>query len=189
MLKAAVICCAATALAFPAVTSGAGGVYVFDGGTKAERETVNAALLASGFDWSVLPGPIRVHIASGTPSRSVPHEVWLDSQLLDAGTFSWGVVQHEFAHQVDYLLFDDATRAALLKQLGGQDWCYSVGGLPHDEYGCERFASTLAWSYWQSRANCMRPASRGDEAAAMSPKAFRALVGSLVRKAEQRRSG
>jgi hypothetical protein len=179
MLKAAVLCCVA-ALAYPSVMSGAGGGYVIDGGTKVERQTVAEALAASTFDWSVVPGPIQIHIVRGAVSRSVPHQIWLDADLLDSGTFSWGVVQHEYAHQVDYLLFDDATRAELLKRLGGQDWCYAVAGLAHDEYGCERFASTLAWAFWPSRENCMRPSSRNDESAAMEPKKFRALVDGLV---------
>jgi hypothetical protein len=186
VLKPAVALCATAFLAFPAVTSGAGGDYVLDGGTKAQRQTVTAALAASSFDWSVVPGPITIHIVRGQPSRSIPHEIWLDANLLDAGTFAWGVVQHEYAHQVDYLLFDDATRANLLKRLGGRDWCYSVPDLPHNAYGCERFASTLAWSFWQSPDNCMRPAAHRDESSAMQPKKFRALVDGLARKMARR---
>ena len=105
---------AATCLAFPAATAGAGaGGYTFDGGTKQQRGTVIAALEASSFDWSVVPGPIAIHIVEGEPSRSIPHEIWLDADLLDAGEFAWGVVQHEYAHQVDYLLFDEIQRALL----------------------------------------------------------------------------
>ena len=177
---------AAACLAFPATTSGAGASYTFDGGTKKDRETVVAALEASSFDWTVLPGPIAIHIVHGEPSRSVPHELWLDADLLDSGEFAWGVVQHEYAHQVDYLLFDDARRAQLLRELGGRDWCYTVPGLAHDQYGCERFASTFAWSFWPSRENSMRPTHRRDESAAMAPAKFRALVSSLTRRATQR---
>jgi hypothetical protein len=81
---------------------------------------------------------------------------------------------------VDYLLLDDAERAVLLQQLGGRDWCYGVPGLAHDQYGCERFASTLAWSFWPSPENSMRPTRRGDESAAMAPAKFRALVSRLT---------
>lgn len=176
---------AAACLALPATTAGAGGgagaTYAFDGGTKKERETVVAALRASSFDWSMIPGPVAIHIVEGEPSRSIPREIWLDADLLDAGEFAWGVVQHEYAHQVDYLLFDDAKRALLLKQLGGRDWCYGKPGLAHDQYGCERFASTLAWSYWPSPENSMRPTGRRDESAAMAPAKFRALVARLTR--------
>jgi hypothetical protein len=173
---------AAACLAFPAATAGAGGArdYRFDGGTKQERETVVAALRASSFDWSVVPGPIAIHIVDGEPSRSIPGEIWLDADLLDAGEFAWGVVQHEYAHQVDYLLFDEAQRALLLKRLGGRDWCYGTPGLAHDQYGCERFASTLAWSFWPSPENSMRPTGRRDESAAMAPAKFRALVWAVL---------
>jgi len=171
---------AAACLASPATTAGAGGSYRFDGGTKKERETVVAALRASSFDWSVVPGPIVIHIVDGEPSRSIPHEIWLDGDLLDAGEFAWGVVQHEYAHQVDYLLFDANQRALLLKRLGGRDWCHGTPGLAHDQYGCERFASTLAWSFWPSAQNSMRPTGRRDESAAMAPAKFRALVSRLT---------
>ena len=181
MLHRLAVLTAAACLAFPATTAGAGGSYTFEGGTKKERETVGAAPRASSFDWSVIPGPIAIHIVEGEPSRSIPHEIWLDADLLDAGEFAWGVVQHEFAHQVDYLLFGEAQRALLLKRLGGRDWCYGTPGLPHDQYGCERFASTLAWSFWPSPENSMRPAGRRDESAAMAPAKFRALVSRLTR--------
>jgi len=62
-------------LAFPAATSGAVGGYAFAGGTKQERETVVAALEASSFNWTLLPGPIAIHIVRGEPSRSLPREV------------------------------------------------------------------------------------------------------------------
>jgi hypothetical protein len=81
---------------------------------------------------------------------------------------------------VDYLLLDDAGRAQLLQQLGGRDWCYGVPGLAHHQYGCERFASTFAWSFWPSPQNSMRPLRRGDESAAMAPAKFRALVTRLT---------
>ena len=180
-LLATVVC-----LAFPATTAGAGKSLTFDGGTKKERETVVAALEASSFDWTVLPGPITIHVVRGEPSRSLPHEIWLDRDLLDSGEFAWGVVQHEFAHQIDYLLFNDAQRALLLHELGGRDWCYSVPGLAHDQYGCERFASTLAWSFWPSQENSMRPTHRGDESGAMAPRKFRALVEQLTSRTMQR---
>jgi hypothetical protein len=182
-LRRLVVLIAAASLALPAATAGAGGAapsYTFDGGTRKERETVVAALRASSFDWSVVPGPIEIHIVDGEPSRSIPREIWLDGDLLNAGEFAWGVLQHEYAHQVDYLLFDDAERALLMTRLGGRDWCYGTPGLAHDQYGCERFASTFAWAYWPSRENSMRPTGRGDESAAMAPAKFRALVARLT---------
>jgi hypothetical protein len=171
---------AAACLVYPAATAGAVGAYAFDGGTKKQRETVIAALDASSFDWSSLRVPITTHIVRGGPSQAIPREIWLDADLLDSGEFAWGAVQHEFAHQVDYLLLDDAQRALLLQRLGGRDWCYAVAGLPHDEYGCERFASTFAWSFWPSKENSMRPTHRGDESAAMAPAQFRLLITRLL---------
>ena len=156
------------------------GGYLFDGGSRAERETVTSALNASMFDWSRVPGPITIHIVRGGPSRAIPHEIWLDANLLDAGQFSWGTVQHEYAHQVDFLLLDDEQRATLLRELGGKDWCYGVPGLRHEQYGCERFASTLAWSYWRSPNNALKPAAPQDESGAMAPAKFRKLVSALV---------
>ncbi len=55
-----------------------------------------AALAASAFDWSLLPGTIVVHIGNVGCSFALPGEVWLDAGLLDAGRFAWAVVQHEF---------------------------------------------------------------------------------------------
>jgi hypothetical protein len=101
--------------------------------------------------------------------------------LLDSGAFSWGVVQHEYAHQVDFFLLDDAARAKLDSALGATTWCYGDAPvLQHSQYGCERFASTLAWSYWQSSLNSMSPSDVGPESAAMKPAAFRALLAGIL---------
>jgi hypothetical protein len=89
-------------------------------------------------------------------------------------------VQDEYAHQIDYFLLDDAKRARLNWELGGRDWCYGVKNLPHSQYGCERFASTLVWSYWQSRDNAYRPDAWDDESAAMAPAPFRALLSAML---------
>jgi len=180
VLRGAAALAATVALAVPPATAGARDSHVFDGGTLAERQVVVSALEASAFDWGFVPGPITIHIVRGEPSRSIPHEIWLDADLLDAGRFAWGVVQHEYAHQVDYLLLDDAERATLLTRLRGRDWCHGVPGLAHSDYGCERFASTLAWSYWPSPDNSMRPAGPHDESAAMAPGRFRALMTRLI---------
>jgi hypothetical protein len=152
----------------------------FAGGTAREQATVRSALAASSFDWSLIPHAVTVHIGTYGDSFSTPGEVFLDAQVLDAGTFSWGVVQHEFGHQVDFFLLDDAKRATLLRALGGEDWCYGVQGLAHSDYGCERFASELAWAYWQSPDNSMQPADCGGESAGMPVAQFRALLAELI---------
>jgi hypothetical protein len=154
----------------------AGGRYTFAGGTVKEQATVRAALDASSFDWNVLPSPTVVHIAPIGGSYSEAGHVHLDSALLDSGRFSWGVVQHEFAHQVDFLLFDDARRATFNAALGGSDWCYGVAGLTHSAYGCERFASELAWAYWPSADNSMSPAATHRESAGMPVEQFRSML-------------
>lgn len=145
-----------------------------------EQDTVKAALNASAFNWSLVPKQIVVHIAPSISSEAVVGEIWLDSNLLAAGIFSWGVVQHEYAHQVDFFLLDDTKREALNTALGGSDWCYSVAGLAHAQYGCERFASTLAWAYWPRPQNSMRPSGAKDESAAMNPAKFRQLMGLMI---------
>jgi hypothetical protein len=152
----------------------------FAGGTAREQATVRSALGASSFDWSVLPRTITVHIGAIGGSYAEAGHVYLDDSLLDSGRFSWGVVQHEFAHQVDFLLFDDTDRAILASQLGGGDWCYSAAGLDHVDYGCERFASELAWAYWQSPDNTMSPAATNGESGALPVARFRALVAQLL---------
>jgi hypothetical protein len=179
----AAACTAATLAAFllPAAAHAAGGRYVIDGGTQGERRAVVAALNASSFDWDAVEVKVDIHIVRGLDSYSTPGAIWLDADLLDAGTFAWGVVQHEYAHQVDYLRFDDSIRARFMRLLGASQWCYGAAPLlAHAAYGCERFASTLAWAYWPSPDNCMKPSSPIDESAAMSPRRFRAALDAVL---------
>lgn len=159
----------------------AGGNYKIVGGSAKEQRQVQAALDASTFDWSVVPRQVTIHIRPGVDSHAVPGQIYLDRDLLAAGIFSWAVVQDEYAHQVDFLLFDESVRSHLNSALGGRAWCHGQApGLPHAAYGCERFASTLVWAYWPSKHNAYKPRSGRDEAASMSPARFRALVESLV---------
>jgi hypothetical protein len=169
------------ALTVPASAHAVGGQYAFRGGTAWERTQVRRALDVSSFDWNVIPGRITIHLARGVDSRSEPGNVWIDRDLLRAGSFAWAVVQDEYAHQIDYALFDDVTRARLTAALGGKAWCGShAPGLRHSDYGCERFTSTFVWAYWPSKLNAYRPESRADEAAAMPARSFRRLVDSLL---------
>src|SRR4051794_14801446 len=100
----------------------AGGRYVLDGGTRAQQGQVVSALNASSFDWSLVPGPVVIHIGRSEPPRAVVGQIWLDAGLLDSGRFSWGVVQHEYAHQVDFALLTDPMRAQLHGLLQGRSW-------------------------------------------------------------------
>src|SRR5690349_17813247 len=87
--------------AFAQSALAAGGSYSFAGGTRAEQATVRSALQASSFDWGLLPQAVVVHIGSYGDSYSTYGNVFVDASLLDSGRFAWGVVQHEFGHQVD----------------------------------------------------------------------------------------
>ena len=163
-----------------------GGTYSFVGGTADERAQVRQALNASSFDWNTVPARITITIAPGIASKASPGQIWLDSRLIDMGTFAWASIQHEYAHQVDFLLFHDRIRAALLVLLGGKEWCANGGPIiDHASYGCERFASTLAWTYWQSPDNSLRPRSPSDESAAMQPALFKGLLGLVQRQRDR----
>jgi hypothetical protein len=157
-----------------------GGSFNLIGGTPAQQATVHAAINASSFDWGLLPQTINIHIGAVGDSYSTYGDIYVDASLLNAGRWAWGVVQHELGHQVDFFLFDDAKRATMLHLLGGKDWCYSIQGLTHTDHGCERFASELAWAYWPSLDNSMRPTSPGDEAGFMPVADFRATLASLL---------
>ena len=161
-------------LALPSVATAGGGRYTFVGGTPRERTTVVRALQASRFEWQLLP-TITIRIARGVLSQATPGEIWLDAALIDAGSFAWGVVQHEYAHQVDFFLLTAPARALLLRRLGGSTWC-DARPAQRGQLGCERFASTLAWAYWPSTANCMGP----PQGRAFDPASFRRLMSRLL---------
>jgi hypothetical protein len=174
---------AAVAVSFLAPAGNAfarGGDYVFDGGTPAEQAQVVAALDASSFDWSLVPQQITIHIVRGHTSEATPGDIWIDENLLSAKRWAWATIQHEYAHQVDYFVLTPADRVALNAAFGTTDWCYGVLDLPHSDYGCERFASEIAWAYWPSRFNSLRPSSPHDEAGAVAPAQFRALLGRML---------
>jgi hypothetical protein len=142
---------------------------------------VKAALNASSFDWNVVPGTIVITIGKGVSPHATPGQIWLDAGLLDTGRFSWGVVQHEYAHQVDFGLLTDSMRATLSPQLQTTAWWGSI--TDHAQLGCERFADQLTWAYWPSPDNVMRPSSSSDEGGHMPAAAFRAALGSLIKPA------
>jgi hypothetical protein len=175
----AVVACA---LWCPATAPASVGPVVFDGGSPAEQTQVINALQASSFDWRVLPEPITVHVGSfAAGGFATPGAVFLDSGLLDSGEFSWGTVQHEFAHEVDFLLLHKEDHTELEAALHAKDWCYEVPGLSHADQGCERFASELSWAYWPSSENAMSPSDiGGGESTGMPPAAFRALLAELL---------
>lgn len=168
-----------SALLLAGNASAGGGNYAFSGGTPAEQATVKKALEASSFPWDLVPKRIEIRIGKGNPSAAWRGTISLDSDLLHAGRFSWGTIQHEYGHQVDYFLLDEAKRTRLFPLLGGKCWRQTCAAR-HDELTSERFASTLAWSYWPNGANTMKPEGPRDESAAMKPGAFRALLAQVL---------
>jgi hypothetical protein len=170
---------AAGALLFSVADAHArGGNYVFEGGSEAARQQVRAALDASEFDWSRVRGTITISISPCGCAGATPGSIILDEDTLVSSPFgaryAWGIVQHEYAHQVAYLLLDERAVQDARAALGGEDWCYETPGLAHDEHACERFAATFAWTYWPSADNNQR------SEAVMSAKAFRTLMSRLL---------
>lgn len=175
-----ILALALTALAPPGSAVAGGGNYGFDGAAPAERSTVRAALNASAFNWSIVPEHVTIHVGRYGVSHSAPGDIWLDRGLLRAGRFSWATVMDEYAHQIDYHVLDEPSRAVLQAKLGTNAWCYELAGLSHGANGCERFASMVAWAYWPSKENSYRPDSPTDESASMQPAEFRTLLATLV---------
>jgi hypothetical protein len=188
-MRFALVCAAAVGAAAPVLASASvtdEEPIRFVGGTSAARAQVVRALEASDFEWGRVRDDVTVHIGRFETSAT-PGHVWLDEDLLRAGRFSWGVILHEYAHQVDFLLLDDSDRRVLAAELGGERWCLGADDLPHGSYTCERLASTLAWSYWPSPANVMRPSGPRDESAAMARRAFRRLLDRVLRRRRRAR--
>ncbi|MGZ4257593.1 MAG: hypothetical protein ACXVRE_07515 [Gaiellaceae bacterium] len=148
------------------------------GGTARERATVRAALAASSFDWGRLPGHVTSRIGAAGCCHASPGEIWLDRALLAHGRDSWGVIQHEYAHEADFFLLDARARTRLDHLLGGKTW-WPNGRWRHDQYGAERFASTLAWSFWPSPHNTLIRYAHA-EATAMPAARFRRVVNGLL---------
>jgi hypothetical protein len=169
-------------LGFAGVAHAGGGNYVFDGGTPRQQQQVRSALEASSFNWSLVTQQITIKIAPIGSDYSLPGQIFLDSDLLNSpGDYSWGVVQNEYANQVDFFLLPQQAQATFNGALGGAAWCYGdQPGLNMTHYGCERFASTLAWAYWQSPDNCIRPSASGGISGGMAPAAFKALLTSTL---------
>jgi len=163
------------AMLLPPAGRATGGRYAFAGGTPREQVEVTRALDASRFDWSVVPVSITIHITRLATSYATPGEIWLDTDLLAAGRMAWGVVQHEYAHQVDFFVLTPSSRALLEKQLGGTTWS-SNAAVRRNQLGCELFASAVAWSYWPVRDNIMRFAAPRD----LSALRFRGVVQRLL---------
>lgn len=171
------------ALAVAPSALASGGNYVFEGGTHAQQADVHGALDASSFNWSLVPGPVAIHIGRNVSSHAAPGAIWLDAELLDSGRFAWGVVQHEYAHEVDFALLTEPMRTDLHTLLGGSSWW---GGEGHAQLDCERFADALSWAYWPSPDNVMRPQDAAGEGGQVASAAFRAAISGLLGQAPVR---
>ena len=163
-----------------------GGHYRIEGGTAYERQQVVQALNVSAFNWSVVPWTVRITIRAGRLTSagvdaagiSPPRHITLRADQLDQGIRSWGLVQHEYAHQVDFARFNDPLRRRLTSLLLAKTWWWRPG-IEHSRAGAERFATTLAWTYWPSRDNILRTADFY-ESTAMAPGPFKKLMRALV---------
>ena len=134
VLRSALLAALAS-LALAGTAQAAGGNYVIQGGSPEAQATVRSALDASRFDFSRIPDQITIRISRCGCAGARPGLIVLDQDVvLDTSLgakYSWGLIQHEYAHQVDYLLFQDSDRSAILRRLGGNDWCYESEGLAH----------------------------------------------------------
>jgi hypothetical protein len=170
------------ALALAGTAQARGGDYVFEGGSEEARAQVRAALAVSRFDWSLVPQQVTITISRCGCGGARPGQIILDEDTLVGSGFgaryAWGIVQHEFAHQVDFLLLEAGDRRKLRRVLGGKDWCYEVAGLMHDEHGCERFATALTWAFWPAADNIQNPHWHGGDS--LKRAKFRKLVKRLV---------
>ena len=132
------------ALLVPANAEARGGSYTFSGGSELARAEVQNALEASAFDWDLVAEPVTIQIVDCGCAGARPGVIVLDETLLESTpygrAYTWGIVQHEYAHQVWCFTLGDAQRRFLQEKLGGADLCYEQPGLPHDAHACERFA-------------------------------------------------
>ena len=179
-----VVFVALASLAWAGNAPAAGGHYVFDGGSAEARLQVRAALDRSAFDWSLVQATITIRISDCGCAGSRPGEILLDERQLTASPFgpryAWGIVQHEYAHQLDFFLLTPADRERVIRRFGGAAWCYEVRGLARDDYGCERLATLVAWAYWRSTANVERPDWLPADAPPLRRDRVRAFVTALV---------
>ena len=141
---------------------------------------------ASSFDWSLIPGTITVHI--GGLRRLVlglrATSTWTPPSL-DSGRFAWGVVQHEFAPPGRLLpLRRRASGHSCSQCARRQGLVLSVPSLDALRLRLRALRLELAWAYWQSPDNVMKPQKTERRVAASCPCAqFRALARPAARRA------
>ena len=108
-----------------------------------------------------------------------PGQIWLDASLLDSGRFSWGVVQHEYAHQVDF----GAPRPTRCARSSSRSSGTRPGGarLDHD-------SARLRALRRRARLGLLALARQRHEAAERGRRATRRLPGGACRRAPRGRS-
>jgi len=113
------------ALLLPANADAHGGSYTFSGGSEAAQSEARNALEASAFDWGLVPETVTLQIIDCGCAGARPGVVVLDETLLEATpygrAYTWGIVQHEYAHQVWWFALDDEQGGVLQDTLGGAD--------------------------------------------------------------------
>jgi hypothetical protein len=160
-------------LASAPVAFARGGNYFFEGGTAAQRARaqVEKALSVSSFDWSVVRSQVTIHIGRNLDSHATPGNVWLDSRFR---TLLMGRRPARVRPPGGLPLADpgEPARAPAAARCEG----LVLGHLRVRALGLRLRALRfhLAWAYWQNADNCMKPASKSDEAGGMTPAAFRA---------------
>jgi hypothetical protein len=171
-------CAVALTLAAPALASG--GHYTVDGGTEFEQAQVRLALDVSKFDFDQVPDLIRIHIQPGETTESLPGDIWVGADWFKLTPTTWGFIQHEYAHQLDFFVLTAAQRAEAATLLGASRWDFD-GELAHEDYGAERFASLLAYTFWPERTSAESPELDADTRAALANTTIRAFQSMLAR--------
>ncbi len=166
--------CLLLALVFTPPALASGGHYTFSGGSSFDVRRYGQALRVSAFNWSLLEQVVTVRIAPGLASGAIPGRITPDAPTRQRRIFVACRAARVRASG-GLLPARRCGARAVCREARGPDVVSGRGRLPHGAYGCERFASTLAWAYWPSAQ--MRPMSPGDESAAMKPARFRALLG------------
>ena len=173
------------ALALPARPAARGGHYAFDGGTPASRPRCASRSRSAASTGTSCPTTVTIHLHRGSGSYATPGAIWIDTELARLRHVRVGPDPARVRPPGRLLpsrrrTAQRAERRARRARLVGEPGRRRLHGPDHASLGAERFASTLAWSYWQSPANSLTPTSKKDESAAMAPASFRALLARVL---------
>ena len=149
---------------------------------RRQQATVRAALEVSSFDWSVLPA--RSSSTSRRSAAPTPRPATSTSTArCSTPAASRGASSSTSSHTRS-TSSSSTTRSARrsTQRSAAATGATASPGLAHSAYGCERFASELAWAYWPSADNSMSPAathgeSGGDAGGAVPQRCSPRLLG------------